>query len=49
MVPGFVRNWIAVNAAKQSSLNKKIETKSLISTKKPQNSCGTLRLRVFAN
>jgi hypothetical protein len=23
MVPGFARNWIAVNAVQQSSLNKK--------------------------
>jgi hypothetical protein len=29
MVPGSARNWIAVNAVQQSSLNKKMETKNI--------------------
>jgi hypothetical protein len=29
MVPGFARNWIAVHAIQQSSLNKRMETKNM--------------------
>jgi len=29
MVPGSARNWIAVNALQQSSLNKKLKTKNM--------------------
>jgi hypothetical protein len=40
MVPGSAQNWIAVNAVKQSNLNKKYENKDYLNHRVP-----TFRLR----